>query len=152
MLLFYTFGIQPTQQAAGLSASYLVYRTVDMLTDQINRWWNRRTQIILLTAMIGYAAIQPHLRAWLESLPVLTQQAIGLLFLAAMLGFSLWYYWETGHPVGIFLATGYIAIAVAIVGGWPDISAALAFVFLAATTISVIGGPIRQFIQNRRKA
>lgn len=118
----------------------------------VRLWGNWRIPVAVVLAMIGYAAIQPYLFAWIESLPVLAQQAIGLLFLAAMSGFSVWYSRETRHPVGIIMAAGYIAIAVAIAGGWPDIGAALALVFFAAAVLSLFGGPIWEFVQDRRTA
>lgn len=117
------------------------------------RWWvNWRKAVLAFTAVLAYAAINPYLMAWLESLPVLAQQAVGLLFLAAMLGFSVWYAWRTRHPFGIFLAAGYTAVALTIAGVWPAVTVPLIWVFLAAAFLSLFAGPVRQFVQDRRPA
>lgn len=121
-----------------------------MFRDRIRPWWNLWTKVgLLILAVLVYAAIQPDLIEIAQDLPTLAQQAIGLLILAAILGFIIRDHRQNPHPYNVFLAGGFIAIALAIGGVWSDITAPLAIVFFVAAVISL---PVWDFVQYRRAA
>lgn len=117
------------------------------------RWWvNWRRVVLAVTALLAYAAINPYLMAWLESLPILAQKAAGLLFLAAMIGFLVWYHRQHPNLVTLFMIGAYIALGLAIFGVWESVTSPLAMVLVAATFVSLFGGLVWRFVQNRRTA